>query len=60
MKLPNWHLGRHTLASSLVKEGVDIFAVSKLLRHTQVTTTHAFYAHLKPETKRDELARFSF
>jgi integrase len=60
MRLPNWHAGRHTLASSLVREGVDIFAVSKLLRHTQVTTTHAFYAHLKPETKRDELARFSF
>jgi len=55
--LPNWHLGRHSLASNLVKEGVDIYTVCKLLRHSQVTTTHAFYAHLKPEMRRDELAR---
>jgi integrase/recombinase XerC len=58
--LPNWHLGRHTLASTLIKEGIDIFTVCKLLRHTQVATTHAFYAHLRPELRREELARFSF
>ena len=58
--LPNWHLGRHTLASNLVREGIDIFTVCKLLRHSQVTTTHSFYAHLRPDTRREELARFDF
>lgn len=58
--LPNWHLGRHTLASNLVLEGIDIFTVCKLLRHTQVSTTHSFYAHLRPDTRHEELARFNF
>lgn len=57
LALPNWHLGRHSLASILVQDGVDIYTVCKLLRHAQVTTTHSFYAHLKPETRRAELAR---
>lgn len=44
--LPNWHLGRHTLATILVREGVDIFTVCKLLRYAQVTTTHGGWGSL--------------
>lgn len=39
-----WHDLRHTFASWLVMVGVDIFTVSKLLRHGDVTTQR--YAHL--------------
>ena len=41
----NWHDLRHTFASRLVMSGVDVFTVSKLLRHGSVTTTQR-YAHL--------------
>jgi integrase len=49
----NWHDLRHTFASRLVMNGVDIFTVSKLLRHSsksiQVTMRYAHLAdkHLK-------------
>jgi integrase len=40
-----WHDLRHTFASRLVTRGVNIFEVSKLLRHGEVKTTER-YAHL--------------
>lgn len=39
---------RHTFATRLVKNGMKIFKVSKLLGHSSVTTTERYYAHLKP------------
>ena len=44
----HWHDLRHTFASRLVMAGVDIFTVSKLMRHGDVKTTQR-YAHLSPE-----------
>jgi integrase len=41
----HWHDLRHTFASRLVMAGVDIFTVSKLLRHGNVATSQR-YAHL--------------
>jgi integrase len=41
----HWHDLRHTFASRLVMAGVDIFTVSKLLRHDEVGSTER-YAHL--------------
>lgn len=40
-----WHDLRHTFASRLVMNGVDIFTVCRLLRHRDVKTTMR-YAHL--------------
>ena len=37
---------RHTYASHLLMNGVDIFTVSKLLGHSSVTVTERHYAHL--------------
>jgi integrase len=37
---------RHTFASRLVQNGVDIYTVSKLLGHKSVKTTEKYYAHL--------------
>lgn len=43
----HWHDLRHTFASRLVMEGVDLATIQKLLGHTTITTTMR-YAHLAP------------
>ncbi len=50
----NPHKFRHTQASILINEGVDIVTVSKRLGHAKVSTTTDFYAHLM--NKADEAA----
>ena len=48
------HALRHTFASQLIAEGVDIQVVSKLLGHSKVSTTYDIYVHLLE--KQDEKA----
>ena len=42
----NPHKFRHTQASLLIHEGVDIVSVSKRLGHSKVSTTTDFYSHI--------------
>jgi integrase len=51
-----WHDLRHTFASRLVMAGVDIFTVSKLLRHANVSMTQR-YAHLSSGHLLDAVAK---
>ncbi len=56
-----WHDFRRTLGSLMVQSGVDMARVSKLLRHSNITTTAKYYAHLTAEDGRDAMdgyARF--
>jgi integrase len=47
---------RHTFASHLVMEGVDLPTVQKLMGHSDIKTT-MIYAHLAPDHLRSSMAR---
>jgi integrase len=47
-----WHDLRHTFATRLILAGVDIYTVSKLMRHKNIQTTMR-YAHLTDSHLRD-------
>lgn len=49
------HTLRHTFASHLVMNGVDLYTVAKLLGHSKPQTTQ-IYAHLAPEHLRSAIA----
>jgi integrase/recombinase XerD len=42
-----WHMLRHTFASRLVQQGVDVYRVASWLGHSDVRMTQR-YAHLRP------------
>ena len=48
------HSLRHSFASNLMKEGANIYFVSKLLGHAKVSTTE-IYAHVKTEDLRKSI-----
>jgi len=51
-----WHMFRHTFASRLTREGVDIVTVKDLLGHSNISTTMR-YAHSNDEAKRRAVQR---
>lgn len=53
-----YHDLRHTFASNLVTDGVELYTVQKLLRHETAAMTQR-YAHLAPATMRDAVDRLS-
>lgn len=52
----NFHDLRHSCATILLHSGADLYTVSKILGHTQVTTTQR-YAHHQVDAQRDALAK---
>jgi len=52
-----WHDFRRTFGSLLVQAGTPIYTVSKLLGHSQISTTAKFYAHLDAESGRADIEK---
>ena len=52
---PHWC--RHSAATRMLRDGVPIEVVSKLLGHSSVTTTLSVYGHLTAEDARQELQK---
>ncbi len=52
------HTLRHTFASHLVMNGVDLPTVKRLMGHTDIQTT-MIYAHLAPEHLSDAVNKLS-
>ncbi|WP_048306461.1 integrase family protein [Halomonas sp. PR-M31] len=50
---------RHNFASQLVMAGTDLLTVSKLMAHSDIQTTIAHYAHLRPDHTRDAVEVFA-
>lgn len=55
-----FHDLRHTLTSHWVLDGGDIFRLSKILGHSNVTITQKTYAHLAPEAWEQDYHRVAF
>ena len=55
-----FHDLRHTFASHWVLDAGDIFRLSKILGHSNVTITQKVYAHLAPEAWEQDYHRVSF
>jgi integrase len=51
-----WHMFRHTFASRMTRDGVDIVTVKELLGHADVKTTMR-YAHSNDDAKRRAVQR---
>jgi len=51
-----WYMFRHTFASRLTCEGVDIVTVKELLGHSKISTTMR-YAHSNDEARRRAVQR---
>jgi len=58
LKKVTWHQFRHTFASRLTRDGVDIVTVKELLGHSTIVTTMR-YAHSNDEAKRRAVARLN-
>lgn len=58
VKNPGYHALRHTFATTLVRAGVDIYTVQKLLGHTNIKTTTIYLGELSAERVRDKLMVF--
>ena len=48
----NPHAFRHTAASVLIANGIDVVTVAKMLGHSQVSTTDNIYAHIIEEVQK--------
>lgn len=54
------HALRHSFGSILLRDNVDIAVISRLLGHTDVSTTYNVYIHIAEEQKTQAMSAFHF
>lgn len=59
IKDASFHTLRHTFASHLAMQGVDLYTIAKLLGHASVETTE-IYAHLSPQHFQDIIKKLPY
>lgn len=52
-----FHDLRHSCATLLIQQGVQLRVVMEILGHSSITVTADIYAHVMPETQRDAAAK---
>jgi len=50
-----FHDLRHSCATLLLEQGVELVAIKDLLGHAQIHTTADIYAHVRPRLRRDAI-----
>ncbi|MCD7894580.1 MAG: site-specific integrase [Erysipelotrichaceae bacterium] len=51
----HFHMLRHTLASNLIMDNVDVKTTQEILRHSNVTTTLNIYTHVNEKHKQEAI-----
>ncbi|MEN3014320.1 MAG: tyrosine-type recombinase/integrase [Endomicrobiia bacterium] len=59
LKDVSFHTLRHTFASHLAMQGVDLYTIAKLLGHSDIKTTE-IYAHLSPYHFQDVIKKLPY
>lgn len=59
LKDVGWHTLRHSFASNLVINNVDIVTISKLLGHSNIATTQ-IYLHVKPDHLQEAVQKLRY
>ncbi len=54
-KYVHFHMARHSCGVMLASNGVDIYTISKLLGHKNISTTTKFYANITDEHARESI-----
>lgn len=52
------HAARHTAATLLLAQGIDLFVISKILGHSSINTTAEYYAHVQNHSKLEALTSY--
>lgn len=52
----HFHMARHTFATLLISNAVDLYTISKLLGHNEIRTTQ-IYTHIIDKTKREAVQK---
>lgn len=60
LKTLGLHSLRHTFATRVIENGMDVKTLSEILGHEDITTTLNLYVHSSDDTKRSEMDKLNY